>query len=444
MPPTEYTRYRAPSECTIPDPTQLMPTRIPPHVTMSRAPSRSTRYPSNGTSHVSVRMKSVNVICTADSFTLSACVSGMVNRVHAYCRLAMAIMAMTPARSLHHRRPTRSPVPGDAPLAIESPPEVTECPGRCGSRIGPSPSTIHAASSLPLCRQIRNRAKPRTLSARAWPPGEGEPLLCRDLPAERDHAWDLPRVPHRVDLLLEVLKVLFREVGEAALLEQVLAHRLARATLHDGLGLAVVTHHPVLHLVEWEDAGLDRQLAQLVGEHRVVVPALRARVQRVDEGRPADGEGLADLVHHLDGVRSAYRGHVPALGVAGRQHARGVLLPARVDETLHGARRAEGSIGAVGGGAGELDVRVGVGLVVVHQDERVVLLVGQGGRDRAQPHVRTAAVTAERDDVDRLGLHLALLHEGLEAGGRPERSRAGGPELGVHPRHHPQGRVVRR
>src|SRR5260370_759052 len=141
-------------------------------------------------------------------------------RVRSDVRVARAITAMAPPRSPHHRRRMRSPVPGGAPLAIESPPEVTECPGRCGSRIGPSPSTIHAASSLPLCRQIRKRARPRTLPRGPGPRGEGEPLLGRGLPAARDPAWDLPRVPHRVELLLEVLKVLFREVGEAALLEQ--------------------------------------------------------------------------------------------------------------------------------------------------------------------------------------------------------------------------------
>src|SRR6185503_4733088 len=39
---------------------------------------------------------------------------------------------------------------------------------------------------------------------------------------------------------------------------------------------------------------------------------------------------------------------------------------------------------------------------------------------------------------------LALAHEHLETGGRAERRRARRAELGVHPRHDPRGRVVRR
>src|SRR2546430_13173297 len=35
-------------------------------------------------------------------------------------------------------------------------------------------------------------------------------------------------------------------------------------------------------------------------EHGIVVPALRARVERVDEGRAADRERAAHLVHHLN------------------------------------------------------------------------------------------------------------------------------------------------
>src|SRR5713101_8249491 len=210
---------------------------------------------------------------------------------------------------------------------------------------------------------------------------------------ERDDTRNLPLVPHLVHLGLEVLEVFLGEVGEAALLEQVLAHGLPRPTLHDGLGLAIVAHHAILDLVERKDAAFDGQLAQLVAEHRVIVPALGARIERVNEGRAADRQGLADLVHHLDGVRSADGADVATFGVAGRQHGRRVLLPPRVDETAHLARGAEGRIRAIGCRARELDVRVGVRLVVVHEDERVVFLVGQGSRDGPQAHVRPAALT---------------------------------------------------
>src|SRR6266581_8935820 len=160
-------------------------------------------------------------------------------------------------------------------------------------------------------------------------------LLARRGPSERDDTGNLPLVPHLVHLGLEVLEILLGEVSKAALLEQVFSHGLARAAFHDGLGLAVVAHHAVLDLVERKDTAFHRELAQLVAEHRVVVPTLGARIERVDEGRPADGEGLADLVHHLDGVRSADGADVATFGVAGRQHGRRVLLPPRVDKTAH-------------------------------------------------------------------------------------------------------------
>src|SRR5713226_3916960 len=141
-------------------------------------------------------------------------------------------------------------------------------------------------TKIPDPERKKGQAPPR----RGMRPGPASPerwlLLHRKFPAERDHARDLPLLPHLVHPLLEVPEVLFREVGEAALLEQVLPHGLARLALNDGLGLAVVAHHVVFDLVEREDASLDGELAQLVGEHGVVIPALRTRVERVDEGRP--------------------------------------------------------------------------------------------------------------------------------------------------------------
>src|SRR2546427_4551598 len=51
-----------------------------------------------------------------------------------------------------------------------------------------------------------------------------------------------------VDLGLEVGQVLLGEVGEAALLQEVLAHGLAGPAVHERLRLAVVLHHAVLDL----------------------------------------------------------------------------------------------------------------------------------------------------------------------------------------------------
>src|SRR4029453_2173167 len=137
----------------------------------------------------------------------------------------------------------------------------------------------------------------RTASGRG---GRGAALFSK-----RGKPPKLPLVPHVVDLGLEVLEVFLDEVGEPALLEKILAHGLARSPLGDGLGLAVVANNTVFYFVEREDAGLHRQLPQLVREHGVVVPALGARIERVDEGRAADGKGLANLVHHLDPIGRA-------------------------------------------------------------------------------------------------------------------------------------------
>src|SRR6266850_5205950 len=100
---------------------------------------------------------------------------------------------------------------------------------------------------------------------------------------ERYHRRNLPLLPHLVDLRLEVVEILLDEVREPPLLQEILAHRLAGAPLDDRLGLAVVLHVPVFDFVEREDPGLDGQLAELVRQHRVVVPTLRARIERMDE-----------------------------------------------------------------------------------------------------------------------------------------------------------------
>src|SRR5262249_19083300 len=78
---------------------------------------------------------------------------------------------------------------------------------------------------------------------------------------ERHHGRNLPLVPHLVHLRLEVIEVLLDEVGEPPLLQEVLADWLARTTLDERLGLAVVLHLAVFDLVEGEDARLDGQLA---------------------------------------------------------------------------------------------------------------------------------------------------------------------------------------
>src|SRR5256885_14076467 len=54
-------------------------------------------------------------------------------------------------------------------------------------------------------------------------------------------------------------------------------------SLHDALPI-------FLHVEERPDAREDREFAQLVREHGVVIPPLGARVERVDEGRSPDAQ----------------------------------------------------------------------------------------------------------------------------------------------------------
>src|SRR3954464_11273328 len=262
---------------------------------------------------------------------------------------------------------------------------------------------------------------------------------------ERNDSWHYPLVPHLIDLALEIIDVVVGEVGEAALLEQVVANREPlHAAVGDVAGLADELHDAVLDLVQRPGSRQDGQFAELVGEHRVVVPTLGARIEGVDEGRAADGEALTHRVHRVDRIRHADGRHVFAGGVTGRHHRREILLPAVMHDPLGLPGRAEGGVRAVGSRSRELDVGVGVRLVVVHEDEAVVVGMRERRGDAADAHVRPAAVAAEGDHVDGLVLELALAHERLQRRRRAQRRRARRAELGVHPGHHPGRAVVRR
>src|SRR5918993_629274 len=253
-----------------------------------------------------------------------------------------------------------------------------------------------------------------------------------------DDAGDEPLLPHLVDLLLEVGVVLVLEVGEAALLLQVLPYGLALAlAFGDLLGYAGKLAEAILYLVERVDAGLDGQLAQRVGVLGVVVPALRAGVEHVHVGRPTCAQGRPHLVHHVHGDGRSARGDVLGVGVARGEHAGNVLLPPALHDAVLLARWAEGRHCPPRRLAGGLDIGVCVALVVVEEDQEVVLDVGERRADGSQAHVGAAAVAAEGDDVDRLVLQLAFAHEGLEPGGGADRGRTSRAELGVHPGDHP-------
>src|SRR5712664_594512 len=178
--------------------------------------------------------------------------------------------------------------------------------------------------------------------------------------------------------------------------------------------------------------------------HGVVIPTLGAGIKGVDEGGPADGQRLAHGVHRQHRIRHVHGRDVFALGVSRRHHPGHVLLPAVMHDALLGPGGTERGVRAPGSRAAELDIGVRVRLVVVHQDQAVVVWMGERGGDGGDAHVRAAAVAAEGDHVDGLFLHLALAHQRLERRCRTERGGARGAELRVHPGHDPAGRVVRR
>src|SRR5512136_1945582 len=95
-------------------------------------------------------MNSVNVSCTAESLTPSACVSGRVKSVHAYCRLAIAIMAITPAVNSHQRLRAGTFAIEDGVTTMAFPPGVTWFPygaavtGKMGV---PRPSTHYCGEA---------------------------------------------------------------------------------------------------------------------------------------------------------------------------------------------------------------------------------------------------------------------------------------------------------
>ena len=96
---------------------------------------------------------------------------------------------------------------------------------------------------------------------------------------ERDHPRNEPLLPHLVHFALKEFDVFFVEVGEPSLLEQIVADRKAFEPLFGNLlRLAVEFQLAALHLVEWPDARVHRQVAELKGKQRVEVPTLKAGV----------------------------------------------------------------------------------------------------------------------------------------------------------------------
>src|SRR5271157_4094947 len=261
---------------------------------------------------------------------------------------------------------------------------------------------------------------------------------------ERNDSRHQPLVPHLVNLALEVFDIFVDKVREPSLLEQVIANRKTlESAVRNILGLAVERQLATFDLVQRPNAGVHGQFAQFEGKHGIEVPAFRAGVEAVNEGRTADRQRLANIVHRLQRVRGRDGSYILHCWMASHYQRRHVLFPAVIHDALHFSRRAERGVDAIRRCPGNLDIGIGIRLVVIHQDQEVVVGMAHGGRNSAQAHVRTAAIAAEGDDVDGLVLHEALAHLDAECRGRSQCAGARTAQLGVHPGDAPGGSIVR-
>src|SRR3569623_1016847 len=104
MPPsTPYARYTPARELTCAVSTQLAPVSSAPADSNRRGPKRSTRKPWNGDKKVCSTIRIENVTCSCDSVPPNSPSSGLVNSVHTYCGLEMAIMQIKPYTSCIQR-----------------------------------------------------------------------------------------------------------------------------------------------------------------------------------------------------------------------------------------------------------------------------------------------------------------------------------------------------
>src|SRR5215470_1293836 len=325
-------------------------------MTRSLGPNLSTNQPSKGTSHVSNRTKTVKAIwMTACSWPRCFC-SGGTNSVQPYWKFATATMLRTLKKRITQRLSSKDPVA--VFCAAFTPASVAAIFANLRENVS------SRGASPPLAPLPANR---RSDSCGLRRSGGCRRRIACDLLVERDHSRNQPFVPHLIDLRLEVVDVIVVEVSEPPLPEKVVAHRRSlQAAVGDVPGFADQLESAVFNLVQRPDTARHRELAELVGLDRIIVPALGARIEGMNEGRPADGESLAHGVHRQDRERHANGGHVAAGRVPRCEHPGHVLLPPMVHDPLHLARRAEGGVRPVRRGTRKLDVCVCVRLVVVH------------------------------------------------------------------------------
>src|SRR5215510_7549457 len=92
-------------------------------LTMIRGPKRSTRYEVNGNNPVCEMTKIVNAQETFVRVVPRSSLSGVVNCVQAYCRLAIATIANMQATNTNHRDLPRT-APCSSVICFPSPPKL--------------------------------------------------------------------------------------------------------------------------------------------------------------------------------------------------------------------------------------------------------------------------------------------------------------------------------
>ena len=157
----------------------------------------------------------------------------------------------------------------------------------------------------------------------------------------------------------------------------------------------------------------------------------------MDERRSSDRQRFAHLVHVIHWREGgACSGDVFACGVAHRKHTGDILFPASLHDAVLAAGRSKCRLRPVGRQAGCLDIRIGGGLVVVHDDQEIVVGLKCAG-NTADSHITATEVAAERDGVDRFILDLAFALERPKPCSHAYGRGAACAELRMHPGHNP-------
>src|SRR5215468_11569865 len=125
-------------------------------------------------------------------------------------------------------------------------------------------------------------------------------IVRRQLCVKRNHTRNQPLIPHFIDFALEVINIVFRKVSKSSLLGQIITYwQPPDFTGSDLLRSACQAQHTIFHLVERPDACIHSQFTHFVREVRIVIPAFRARIERMNKRWAADGKRFADGIHTM-------------------------------------------------------------------------------------------------------------------------------------------------